>query len=433
MTSTHQTSHPQASYALNLPYMQPAQAQKHITHNEALETLDRLVQMRIAAFDLSEPPADAQETPEQIYWTGSSPMGDWAGEAKRLAFWDGAGWRFMIPESGYLCTDVSSGCVRVFDGTDWVAPPSDTTIPESLARLGVNATPDDHNRLSVSADGSLFTHAGDDHRLTVNRNADVNTASVVFKTNYVGAAEFGLTGGTDFSLKVSPDGNQFHEALSVDTETGNVRVAESANPAKLSVHGGLDVRKAVTGQPSTPTVFDITASGTSGAPYTLTRFFSYSPTDWQGNYFMAYRARGVEGAALAAQAGDLIYAIDSYAHDGTTTALAARLAFHVEGDPANDQTGGRLILSLADGAGTQANSPSARVLSIGPDRMIHAEGGATFDDSVGLAHRTVSTLPSVVPAGQLVFVTDASVGAVPAYSDGTDWRSMIDGSLISAA
>lgn len=43
---------------------------------------------------------------------------------------------------------------------------------------------------------------------------------------------------------------------------------------------------------------------------------------------------------------------------------------------------------------------------------------------------TVATLPGVFPAGQMAFVTDAPGGAVPAYSDGTRWRSVVTGSII---
>ncbi len=37
------------STLLSLPYIMPAQAQKHLTHNEALRTLDTLVQLSVAS------------------------------------------------------------------------------------------------------------------------------------------------------------------------------------------------------------------------------------------------------------------------------------------------------------------------------------------------------------------------------------------------
>ena len=43
---------------LSLPYLAPAQAQKHVTHNEALTLLDAVVQLAVASRSQSEPPVD---------------------------------------------------------------------------------------------------------------------------------------------------------------------------------------------------------------------------------------------------------------------------------------------------------------------------------------------------------------------------------------
>lgn len=43
---------------------------------------------------------------------------------------------------------------------------------------------------------------------------------------------------------------------------------------------------------------------------------------------------------------------------------------------------------------------------------------------------TVATLPTG-EAGELIFVTDETGGAVPAFSDGTDWRRVTDRAVVS--
>lgn len=48
---------PDSSAILALPYLQPSQAQKHVTHNEALRLLDVLVQLSVAGFGAETPPA----------------------------------------------------------------------------------------------------------------------------------------------------------------------------------------------------------------------------------------------------------------------------------------------------------------------------------------------------------------------------------------
>lgn len=419
------------SPALALPYLQPAQALKHITHNEALSRLDRLTQMRVASFDLSEPPDIDSRSDSHLYWTGDTPTKDWAKFPRHLALWDGTVWQFIRPDPGFLCTIPGTAEVHVFDGSVWAAVAGVTPDMDGIKQLGVNSTADDTNRFSVAADASLFNHEGTDHRLIINRQSSSDTATVLFQTDYTGSAEFGLSGSTDFSLKCSADGINYREALSVDTATATIRIGGTTRPAHLNINGGLSIRQTNPSQSSTPTVFDITASGTTGGPYTLTRFFSFSPASWQGNYFMAYRARGLEEAPQAAQTGDLIYAIDSYAHDGETAALAARLGFYTDGNPAAGLVGGKIILSLADGQGTQANAGDAQVLTIGPDKTIRANGAATFAGPIGFPQVPISALPTANPAGQMLFVTDGATGASPAYSDGTVWRSVIDGAIIT--
>ena len=48
---------PDISPRLALPYLQPSQAQKHVTHNEALRRLDLLVQLVVVQFGAEVPPA----------------------------------------------------------------------------------------------------------------------------------------------------------------------------------------------------------------------------------------------------------------------------------------------------------------------------------------------------------------------------------------
>lgn len=44
---------------------------------------------------------------------------------------------------------------------------------------------------------------------------------------------------------------------------------------------------------------------------------------------------------------------------------------------------------------------------------------------------TVATLPNPSPAGRWVFVSDEAGGAVPAFSDGTNWRRVTDRAVVS--
>jgi hypothetical protein len=71
------------TFHLGLPLLAAAQAQKHVTHNEALLALDALVHLACLDRDLSAPPAAPGEGDR--YLVGPSPSGPWAGHAGEIA------------------------------------------------------------------------------------------------------------------------------------------------------------------------------------------------------------------------------------------------------------------------------------------------------------------------------------------------------------
>ncbi|WP_375687109.1 DUF2793 domain-containing protein [Pseudooceanicola sp. LIPI14-2-Ac024] len=203
------------SARLNLPFIAPAQAQKHVTHNEALVQLDALVQLVLEGVDANDPPVIPAAG--EIHATGPAPTGAWSGQAGTLAQWDGSAWRFLLPQEGWLAWDRAAGVIRAFTGGGW-GEVSDFGAP---TLLGINTSADTSNRLAVAADATLLNHDGDDHRLKINKASAGDTAAVLFQSGFSGHAEFGLTGDSDFHLKVSPDGSAWTEALVFDAATGH--------------------------------------------------------------------------------------------------------------------------------------------------------------------------------------------------------------------
>jgi hypothetical protein len=167
------------SARLAMPFMQQGQAQKHVTHNEALEVLDILVQMTVEAFGTDQPPAAPEEG--QVWALGPTPGGGWVGqEFGTLAAWSHGGWYFIKPRTGWRAAHGDD--LRVWTGTAWAAP----RLPElnHLPGLGVNAQPDGNNRLAVASQAVLFTHEGTDHRLKVNKATAGDTASLLIQTGF---------------------------------------------------------------------------------------------------------------------------------------------------------------------------------------------------------------------------------------------------------
>lgn len=198
-----------------LPYIQPAQAQKHVTHNEALRVLDAIVQLSVQSAG-DTPPATPAVGDRHIVGTGAT--GAWAGQAGSIAVREAASWLFQVPQEGWLAWRQDTAGLVVFDGADWV--PHGGPVVDSLLQFGVNAVADAVNRLTVASEASLFDNVGAGHQVKVNKADAPDTASLLFQTGFSGRAEMGTAGSDDFAIKVSADGAAWHTALSVAAGTG---------------------------------------------------------------------------------------------------------------------------------------------------------------------------------------------------------------------
>jgi hypothetical protein len=128
--------------------------------------------------------------------------------------------------------------LRFFTGSGWTAISGEAAF-QNLVSLGINATADVTNRLSLSSDATLLSHDGGGHQLKINKSASAQTASLLFQSNWSGRAEMGLAGSDQFAIKVSADGSSFTTALEADATTG-----------RLSAPGGLRVFDGTAAAPS---------------------------------------------------------------------------------------------------------------------------------------------------------------------------------------
>lgn len=95
------------TFHLGLPFLEAAQAQKHVTVNEALRRIDALLHLSVAsrlAGPLPETPAEGAR-----YITE---------EGEVAAFIDGA-WITFAPKAGWRAWDEEAGALLVHDGHDW--------------------------------------------------------------------------------------------------------------------------------------------------------------------------------------------------------------------------------------------------------------------------------------------------------------------------
>lgn len=211
---------------LSLPFIMPSQAQKHITHNEAIQALDALVQPVVESRTVTVPPATPMAG--ESYLVPSGATGAWSGHSDEIAAFQSGAWHFHDPAPGWQLWVAAEQALYVFDGTGWTAL---AALGSALPRLGVNTSADSSNRLAVAASATLFTHEGGGHQLKLNKANSGDSATLLYQTNWSGRAEMGLAGDDNWHLKVSPDGSTWIEALTVNASTGAATVAASLRPA----------------------------------------------------------------------------------------------------------------------------------------------------------------------------------------------------------
>lgn len=193
-TSTH----------LKLPFILPAQAGKHITHNEAIAALDTLAQLAVLDRDLAIPPASPAIGARYI--VAGSPTGAWSGKTNHIATHDGSVWLFHAPEPGWLAFVLDENGLLAWSGSAWLPT---IGLDAKAEKLGLNAAADSTNRLSVKSDAVLFSHddvtpGSGDLRLKLDKAAAGNTASLLYQTGFQAAPNSALSVTTSSISRSAP-------------------------------------------------------------------------------------------------------------------------------------------------------------------------------------------------------------------------------------
>lgn len=100
-----------------LPLLQTGQAQKELTHNEALVLIDALLHARAESATLTSPPVGA--VVGQCWIVASGGAAEWSGHDGELACLTSGGWRFVAPRAGMRVSTAADGQMRVHDGSGW--------------------------------------------------------------------------------------------------------------------------------------------------------------------------------------------------------------------------------------------------------------------------------------------------------------------------
>lgn len=124
---------------LGLSYIAAAQAQKEITHNEALNDLDFLVKTSAVSTTLATPPSSPNTG--DAYIIAASPAGAWSGCANHVACYY-SGWSIKAPRTGWTAWAQDLNRLVYYTGSAWATlatPQIDATLTWAPGTLAAGA------------------------------------------------------------------------------------------------------------------------------------------------------------------------------------------------------------------------------------------------------------------------------------------------------
>jgi hypothetical protein len=407
---------------LALPYILASQAQKHVTHNEAIRALDVLVQVAVADRDLGAPPGSPAEGDRYI--VAAAATGAWSAHDGEIAAWQDAAWMFYAPAEGWMAWVADENVLLAFDGTAWIAAASAAAL-QNVPMLGVNGSADATSRLTLASAASLFDHAGAGHQQKINKASAGETASQLYQSSASGRAELGLVGDDDFRVRVSADGSAWHEAIVIDKATGRIGLGTNAPTSRVTVSENAAAPPAA----ATGTLAHLVQGDGVSCRFFLDAFASNAQLNFR-------RANGTNASRTALVSGNSIGRFSVFGYGATAFSSTSRGGLNIVAseDWSDTAQGTRLdLLTVANGSATESVALSALGdgnVRIGSDAIAACK--LDIDGPVRVRSYTVATVPSAAAgAGQIIYVSDEAGGTVLAFSDGANWRRVTDRATIS--
>ncbi len=220
---------------LALPYLAAAQAQKHVTVNEALDHLDGLVQLSVISSILTAPPAAPAEGDRYI--VVASATGAWTGWDGSVAHYSGGAWLRLIPKSGWIAWDQAAGAMLVWTGSAWsgLDVAMGLLVRATTVQVCAGAAGSAIDMATVEELLSGLTGASATSTITIPDRAIVLAVS----TRTVTA----ITGATSYDCGVAGTTNKFGGSLGIVAGSTNVGVIGpqafyAPTPIVLTASGG---------------------------------------------------------------------------------------------------------------------------------------------------------------------------------------------------
>ena len=232
---------------LALPLLAAAQAQKHVTHNEAVQRLDGIVQLAVKDRDLTSPPGTPSDGDRYIPASGAS--GDWQDWDLNIAWYVDGVWTKLVPRGGWIAFVEDEGLVIVHDGSKWVMLPA---VAETWRVLAASAVAVAHT--GTTAETTLAT-------VTVPGGAMGPNGAVRMIGTWSYAGPSGKTarmrfGGASYSgIAVTTQSGAQHQAI---ISNRNSQMSQVGGPKNLAQGFGTGSEAAATSAIDTSANVDIT-------------------------------------------------------------------------------------------------------------------------------------------------------------------------------
>jgi hypothetical protein len=220
---------------LLLPFIQAAQAQKHITHNEALRLLDGLTQISVLNQNLAAPPGSPAEGARYIVASGATGL--WAGWDGDVAFYAGGAWLRLPARTGWVVWVQNEARVVVRIGSVWTPLDAATGLLSQTASVNVAKGAMGGTTGMAVLEQTLSGLSG----ASVASTIEIPEGSIVLgvSTRVVTA----ITGAASFDCGVAGETDKFGSALSIAAGSTNIGVIEpqafyADTPIVLIAQGG---------------------------------------------------------------------------------------------------------------------------------------------------------------------------------------------------
>ena len=184
---------------LGLPYIYTDQAQKEVTINESLTTIDAILNNGAISISETTPPITAIDG--EVYIIPSGATGIWSGQQNKIAHYNSNfGWRYISPNEGVTIWVNDEDKLYTFDGTSWVesisalsgTPSGKSVVAQSMS---------DVVQASSTKYYAAFPGQGTDNSFENNRHCVIPTACTIADFNVQIATTQSGTGSYEFVIR----------------------------------------------------------------------------------------------------------------------------------------------------------------------------------------------------------------------------------------